>query len=348
MHSAKRNAPGLYSAMRAESSEMVPPRRSQPRGLLTYTRFTFNRTSRLPFRDALTIRPHCKKPIKQPLTLLNERARPVFIWRKRVEQAWLDSHALELGRRFPQLVAVIRQPHATLSLIEIYCFKKSEGKSLLQQFGGTIENLPANWFQRLAKQPPTKPLRIGSRLLVSRTKGPNTIVIPAEAAFGTGDHATTAMCLRMLERVTRDWSPGWSMLDAGTGSGILAIAGSRFGAARVVAIENDPLACSIAQRNARANRAPNIEFRTGDVLKQKPRGKFDIITANLFSEILICALPMWLPRLGRDGWLILSGVLRSQERSLVSALRRNGCHAAEIKRRGKWIALLASQARKRS
>lgn len=348
MHSAKRNAPGLYSATRAESSEMVPPRRSQPRGLLTYTRFTFNRTSRLPFRDALTIRPHCKKPIKQPLTLLNERARPGFIWRKRVEQAWLDSHALELGRRFPQSVAVIGRLGAKRYLVEVCCARGAEAQSLVRQFGGGIEKLRTDWLKQFAKRSQVKPLRIGSRLVVDRTPAPNTIVIPPEAAFGTGDHATTAMCLRMLERVTRGWSPGWSMLDAGTGSGILAIAGSRFGAARVVAIENDPLACSIAQRNARANRAPNIEFWTGDVLKQKPRGKFDIITANLFSEILICALPMWLSRLGRDGWLILSGVLRSQERSLVSALRRNGCHAVEIKRRGKWIALLASRARKRS
>jgi ribosomal protein L11 methyltransferase len=156
------------------------------------------------------------------------------------------------------------------------------------------------------------------------------------------------MCLRMLERVTRPLPPGWSMLDAGTGSGILAIAGSRLGAARIVAIENDPLACSVAQRNARANRAQNIEFRIGDVLKKMPRGKFTIITANLFSEILISGLPFWLPRLARNGWLILSGVLRSQEQSLTTALRRNGCRAAEIKRRGKWIAVLAARARKRS
>ena len=59
------------------------------------------------------------------------------------------------------------------------------------------------------------------------------------------------------------------MLDAGTGSGILAIAGDYFGAERVLAIDNDPLACATAKRNARANGARNIEFRTGDILKQK-------------------------------------------------------------------------------
>jgi ribosomal protein L11 methyltransferase len=196
-------------------------------------------------------------------------------------------------------------------------------------------------------------LRIGSRLIVSRTrdpirKGAPRIVIPAEAAFGTGEHATTAMCLRMLERVTRKLGAGWSMLDAGTGSGILAIAGSRFGANRIIAIDNDPMASAIATRNAEANKVRNIEFRTGDVLQQKFREKFDLITANLFSEILVAALPVWKRALATDGYLILSGILRSQERGLVASLRRNGLGVREARRRGKWIALLAGPARKNS
>jgi ribosomal protein L11 methyltransferase len=138
------------------------------------------------------------------------------------------------------------------------------------------------------------------------------------------------------------------MLDAGTGSGILAIAGSRFGAKRVVAIDNDPVACSIAQRNARANRVANIEFHTGDVLKARVAGKFDFITANLFSEILIVALPVWLRQLAANGLLLLSGILRSQERAVVTAMARSGWRALEIRRRGKWIAMLAIRARKRS
>jgi ribosomal protein L11 methyltransferase len=215
----------------------------------------------------------------------------------------------------------------------------------------TIEKLRVDWLEHFAKQSSAKPLRIGSRLIVCRTskvESAKTIVIPAEAAFGTGDHATTAMSLRMLERITRKRADDWSMLDAGTGSGLLAIAGSCFGAKRIVAIDNDPIAVSTAQRNARRNRTPNIEFRTGDVLKQKIGGKFDVITANLFSEILIAALPIWSRRLTNDGRLILSGVLRSQERTLVTALDRNGFRAEEIKRRGRWIAILASRPRKRS
>ena len=138
------------------------------------------------------------------------------------------------------------------------------------------------------------------------------------------------------------------MLDAGTGSGILALAARCLGAARVLAIDNDPLACAVAQRNARSNRLRNIEFRMSDVLKLKLKTKVDVITANLFSELLIRALPGWSQRLVRGGFLILSGILRAQEREVLAALRRNGFVLQEARRRGKWVALFALPARKNS
>jgi ribosomal protein L11 methyltransferase len=271
----------------------------------------------------------------------------MYLWRTRATNDWLGERSEGLLARHGGAVAIVERP-GKRALVEVVSKTRRELDDLHREFGGKIEKLPTNWLRRIVKHPPAKPLRIGSRLLVSRTKGPNTIAIPAEAAFGTGDHATTAMCLRILERVTRNVDGGWTMLDAGTGSGILAIAGSRFGAIRIVAVDNDPLACSTAKRNARANRADKIEFRTGDILKEKLAEKFDIITANLFSEILIKALPAWSRRLASDGALILSGVLRSQEPALVRALGRNGFAPQEIRRRGKWIALLAFRTRKRS
>ena len=272
----------------------------------------------------------------------------MYLWRKHATDDWLRKHLDALTARYGGALATIDRPRKARTIVQVSCAKRREATELQEEFGGIIARIAADWLQQFAKQTRTKPLRIGSRLLVDRTPGPNTIVIPAEAAFGTGEHATTAMCLRMLERVTRSFAPGWSMLDAGTGSGILAIAGARFGATRIVAIDNDPLACATARRNARANRIRNIEFRTGDVLEQKVGGKFDVISANLFSELLIAGLPRWLPSLAEAGHLILSGVLRSQESKLLSALRRNHCRAEQITRRGKWIAVLAHRARKRS
>ncbi|MFL6521563.1 MAG: 50S ribosomal protein L11 methyltransferase [Chthoniobacterales bacterium] len=276
----------------------------------------------------------------------------MYLWRKHVTNDWLREHSTALITRHGADMAIVEQPGKARTLVEVCCGGRIEAKQLQRELGGTIEKLRADWLQQFARKSRAKPLRVGSRLVVSRgaqskLKRPRNIVIPAEAAFGTGDHATTAMCLRMLERITRRLDV-WTMLDAGTGSGILAIAGSCFGAKRIVAIDNDPIATSTAERNARMNRQRHIEFRTGDVLKQKLPGKFDVITANLFSEILIAALPVWLPHLANNGRLILSGVLRSQEPAVLIALRRNGLRAEEIRRRGKWIALLAVKARERS
>jgi ribosomal protein L11 methyltransferase len=271
----------------------------------------------------------------------------MYLWRKHAANDWVRDQSDALIERYGADIAMVEQP-GKRTLVQVTFKTSTEAGQLQREFGGKVERLRAHWFQQFAKQTQTKPLRIGSRLVVGPTSGPDTIVIPAETAFGTGEHATTAMCLRLLERLTRKRSPGWSMLDAGTGSGILAIAGSRFGAKRIVAMDNDSVACSVAERNARANRVRNIEFRVGDILKSRLSGKFDIITANLFSEILIAAMPVWSQHLALDGSLILSGVLRSQEDALGAALRRNGFHADKTKRRGKWIAVLAIRVGKRS
>jgi ribosomal protein L11 methyltransferase len=271
----------------------------------------------------------------------------MYLWQKHATEDWLRNHSEALTARHGNSLAIVERP-GKRTMVEITSNTRREASELQREFGGKIENLGADWLRQFAKQAPTKPLRIGSRLLVSRTKdGPNTITIPAEAAFGTGDHATTALCLRMLERVTRGRPPGWSMLDAGTGSGILAIAGRRLGATRVIAIDNDPLACATAKRNARLNRARQVEFRTGDILKQKLAGKFDLIMANLFSEMLIAAIPAWSRHLARDGLLILSGILRSQEAGVIRALHRHGFLCSEARRRGKWVALLAERSRQK-
>lgn len=272
----------------------------------------------------------------------------MYLWRKRVTPDWLKLRGEDLDHRFGVALAIVERAESRSSLLQISCPTLKQARALVREMGGSAQKLPKGWLQDFAKQARIKPLRLGSRLIVYSAHdqggpgpGVRTIVIPAEAAFGTGDHATTAMCLRLLECYTRLRPLGWSMLDAGTGSGILALAARCLGAGHVLAIDNDPLACAIAKRNARANGIRQIKFQSDDVLKLKPSARFDIITANLFSELLIAALPGWSRSLSRGGALILSGILRSQETAVASALRRNGFALAEVRRRGKWIALLA-------
>jgi len=164
------------------------------------------------------------------------------------------------------------------------------------------------------------------------------LLIPASAAFGTGEHVTTAMSLRFLEHLTRKWEDGWSLVDLGTGSGILALAAKRLGATRVIGIDIDPNAISIAKANARLNKIDNADFQLADVRRWKPVAGWDIIAANLYSELLIEVLP----KARRCNWLILSGVLRKQEDKLLRVVRRNNIEIANVKRCGRWIAILAN------
>jgi ribosomal protein L11 methyltransferase len=196
---------------------------------------------------------------------------------------------------------------------------------------------------------PIEAIKVGKRLVIAGKvdfqtpkafvlNKPRLLVIPASAAFGAGEHATTAMSLRLLERLTREWKNSWSLADLGTGSGILALAAKRFGAGRLVGIDIDPKAISVAKANARLNKIDNVDFKLGDLRKWKSWAGRDIVAANLYSVLLIEILP----KLKRSNWLILSGVLRMHENKFFHALRRNKIEIVKVNRRGKWIAVLAN------
>ena len=174
----------------------------------------------------------------------------------------------------------------------------------------------------------------------SREKG-KVLVIPAATAFGTGEHVTTALSLRALDRISRSLAGGWTLLDAGTGTGILALTARCFGATRAVGIDIDPCAVATAKGNAQRNKIGGAHFYRRNVRRWSSRSRYDVVTANLFSELLIEALPRFATELKPAGFLVLSGIMRAQEREVLRALRHHGFHATEIRHRGKWTALVA-------
>jgi ribosomal protein L11 methyltransferase len=273
----------------------------------------------------------------------------MHLWRKLAEPGWLRAHESILQARSDGSLVIISRPGRKRLQLEIACSSLNESRKLIEEFGGRIEKWPRDWLKRFANPRGSKPLKIGKRLLIShvggllatrtsRDKDRSHIFIPASAAFGTGEHATTAMSLRFLERVTRKWKDGWSLADLGTGSGILALAAKRFGAGRVIGIDIDPQAISIAKANAHLNKIDNVDFRLDDLLKWKPTGARDVVAANLYCDLLIEILP----KLKRCHWLILCGVLRTQKNEFLRVLRRHNIQIVNVKRRGKWIAVLAN------
>lgn len=229
-------------------------------------------------------------------------------------------------------LAVIERLNRKRLQLEVASKSRVVLQELKNQFGGRIEKLRRDWLKRSLRRK-TKPIKIGSRKLI----------IPAGAAFGTGEHATTAMSLRLLERLFRDLGaqapPPDLVVDLGTGSGILALAAKLLGAKRVIGIDSDSIAISTAKQNARLNKVQGVQFLVSDVRRWRLSLDVDIVTANLFSELLISILP----RLKQVRWLILSGILRAQERDLTRALRQNKIDFIDARRRGKWVAILAAR-----
>jgi ribosomal protein L11 methyltransferase len=268
----------------------------------------------------------------------------MHLWYKLAEPSWLNRYENILQTRSRGRLVIISRPGRKRLRLELACTSLNVSQKLIEEFGGRTEKWPRDWLKRFANPSRSKPLKIGKRLLISNTARAQPLpvpflVIPASAAFGTGEHATTAMSLRLLERLTRNWKDGWSLADLGTGTGILALAAKRFGAGHVTGLDIDPKAISIAQANACLNKIDKIDFRVGDLRKWKPTGLRDIVAANLYSELLIEILP----RLKRSNWLILSGVLRRQEDKLLRVLQRNNMAIVNVKRRGKWVAVLANR-----
>lgn len=169
-----------------------------------------------------------------------------------------------------------------------------------------------------------QPFRVGKRLVVCPTwEEINTthrdVVLRLDPgmAFGTGCHATTRLCLEALAAVFDHAPIPKTVLDVGTGSGILAMAAAGLGAAEVLATDIDAAACEIARRNIDLNRLSSRIAVRCQIL-EKVAGRFDVIVANILAEELVRLAPHFLRLLSNQGRLILSGILEEKE-ALVSA-----------------------------
>ena len=166
------------------------------------------------------------------------------------------------------------------------------------------------------------------------------IIIDPGMAFGTGSHETTTMCLERLKTLLK---PGDSLLDAGTGSGILSIAAALFGAGKIHAIEIDADAVSSAAANIGTNGvADKIVLINGDIAAEgvlPKNASYDLITANLTCSLLEELLPLFISVLSDKGSMILSGLLDAQEERALDMANANGLNVVDIKRSGEWLML---------
>lgn len=234
--------------------------------------------------------------------------------------------------------------------LRLFCETAREAEVLKKQWGGSVGKVSKEDWQKPVSLPP--PLKIRDQLLVTAETGParlrrlakahpqrELISIPPEMAFGTGDHATTSTCLRLLVDIARErGGRRWSLADLGCGTGVLAIAAAKLGAADLFACDFDPFAVAATHRNAGRNGTPGIAIQRQDVLKWKPRNKgYDVVIANIFSTVLIEAWPVIARCVAPKGDLIVSGILASQAWDCFTAAAQHGLGFTQVIRKGKWV-----------
>jgi ribosomal protein L11 methyltransferase len=163
-----------------------------------------------------------------------------------------------------------------------------------------------------------QPISVTERLVIKPSwrdyhARPGEVIVELDPgmAFGTGTHPSTRMCLRVIDELMPKLSSGARLLDVGTGSGILAIAGAKLGFRNVAGIDIDHTAVRAARKNAEANRvAERIVFTTDGL--SSIAGVFELVIANILPHILIDMRSALIERTAVKGYVVLSGILAAQ------------------------------------
>jgi ribosomal protein L11 methyltransferase len=173
-----------------------------------------------------------------------------------------------------------------------------------------------NWAAR--SQASLHAVRVGNIVIAPPwdvVDGDLIIVIQPSMGFGTGHHATTRLCLDALQRLN---VAGHTVLDVGTGSGVLAIAASLLGASRAVGIDDDADAITAAQENLELNPQAEASLLVAD-LRATDVGSADVVIANLTGGLLIAAARTLQDFVARGGSLVLSGLMAQEEHDVLAA-----------------------------
>lgn len=172
------------------------------------------------------------------------------------------------------------------------------------------------------------------------------IHIDPGTAFGTGSHETTRLCIKALRTYVRE---GMSVLDVGTGSGILALMAYKFGAQYCIGTDLDPCAVPAVKDNMEKNGLgdKNFELIIGNIIDDKEvqdkvgYEKYDIVCANILAEVLVPLIPVVKNHIKPGGVLILSGIIEGKENLIAETLQSNGFEVVEVNADGEWRSVVA-------
>lgn len=165
-------------------------------------------------------------------------------------------------------------------------------------------------------------------------------------AFGTGMHDTTQLCIRQIKKFL---TPETTLLDVGSGSGILAILALMYGAKKAVGTDLDPCAAEAVRQNMEANgiRQEDFTMMIGNIITEKEvQDKvgylcYDIVVANILANVLVELTPVIMAQLKPGGVYITSGIIQEKEACVAEAAQRAGLEIVEVTRQGEWVSITA-------
>lgn len=173
-----------------------------------------------------------------------------------------------------------------------------------------------------------------------KKEGEKVIEIDPGMAFGTGNHETTSLCVKMMEEVVK---PGDKILDVGSGSGILSIVGAMLGASHVMAVDIDEVAVDVTRENVHRNRISNkVSVIKGDLTKGLDY-KANVVVANLMADLVMELSKDIKKYIEDDGYFISSGILNEKVVEVVDCLRALDFKVLEVKEDGMWSSILCQK-----
>ena len=244
--------------------------------------------------------------------------------------------------------------------VKLYVTEDEDGRATLRQYLSGLEQYEyterslaeEDWATGWQKY--YKPLTIGDRLYIVPQwmrdepvpDGRVALYLNPGLTFGTGSHATTQLCMEGLEQAVQE---GDKVLDLGCGSGILAIAALRLGAAHALGVDIDPKAVDVAYENAEMNGIgkDRLKVVAGDVLSDRAfansleQNAYRVVLANIVADVIIPLSGQVSRYLTPDGWFLCSGVIDTRADEVQAALEKNGLMITARRERNGWVSFTA-------
>ena len=255
-----------------------------------------------------------------------------------------DAAGLEVRDSLTPVMLTVRAPKKGDAILIAYFEKREDAVEAKEELSGKLEGarfaieevVERDWSVEWRNQ--IKSVSVG-RLWVgppwekdTAPKDKVCIFIEPKMAFGTGDHPTTSLCLEAVDDYMKDHE-GCSVLDVGTGTGVLAFAAKKLGAARTVGIDNDTMSVELAKECAQENGIEGVELSTKTL--HGIEGNFDFVLANILANTLVELAPLIAPKV-KDR-LVLAGVLVPQAEEVKAAFVKQGLMPRADKNIGEWI-----------